>query len=94
MIYLQVRQTVKDYSKWKPIFDGHASMRKDGGSMGGQMFRDKADPNTITVLLKWDSMENAVKFGQSPDLKKVMMEAGVIGMPDIQFMDEVEKVHV
>jgi hypothetical protein len=37
-------------------------------------------------------MENAQKFYESEDLKKVMKKAGVTDKPDIYFLEEVETV--
>ena len=92
MIYVQVRHKVEDFIKWKPLFDGHAVVRKAMGSLGGQVFRNKENPNEVTIILKWDSIENAHKFMNLPDLKETMASAGVIDKPDIHFLEEVEKV--
>jgi hypothetical protein len=35
MPYLLIRHKVKDYDKWKPVFDEHGSTRKANGSRGG-----------------------------------------------------------
>ena len=35
-------------------------------------------------------MDNAKKFYESEDLKKVMQDAGVIGKPDVWFLDKIE----
>jgi hypothetical protein len=37
-------------------------------------------------------MENARKFYESEDLKKVMQKAGVVEKPDIFFIEEIEKI--
>jgi hypothetical protein len=47
------------------------------------LFRNFDNPGEITIIWKWDNVENARKFAKSPDLEKVMREAGVIGKPDI-----------
>ena len=31
MPYLIVRQKVEDYARWKPVFDEHATARKEAG---------------------------------------------------------------
>ena len=89
MATLFVRHTVEDYGKWKTSFDEHSSFRSDNGSKGGKVFRSVNDPNELFVLLEWESVEGIQKFSQSDDLKKVMKEAGVIGMPDIHILEEV-----
>jgi hypothetical protein len=94
MAYMIVKHKVKDYNRWKPAFDAHATVRANGGSKGGRLFKSSDNPNELTIIWKWDTIENARKFASSPDLEKVMREAGVIGKPEIYFMEEVEKVVV
>jgi quinol monooxygenase YgiN len=91
MHYLLVRHTVEDYARWKPFFDGHAATRKAAGCQGGVLCRSADNPNQITLLFEWDDLANARQFAQSQDLRETMMKAGVIGMPDISFLDGMEK---
>ncbi len=92
MVYLFVRSKVKDFSKFKPVFDENADTRKASGSKGGQLFRNADNPNEPVILLEWESIEKAKKFAQSEDLKKRMEQAGVIGKPEFCFLEEVEQV--
>jgi hypothetical protein len=39
-------------------------------------------------------MDNAKKFYESEDLKKVMQDAGLIGKPDVWFLDKIEDFKV
>lgn len=94
MAYLLVRHKVKDYSKWKTVFDEHSATRKTSGSKGGRLFRNADNPNETMILFEWDSIEKARKFAQSEDLKKTMQRAGVIDKPDVYFIEEVENVSV
>jgi heme-degrading monooxygenase HmoA len=93
MIYLLIQHQVKDYSKWKPLFDQNAPFRKTSGSQGGRVFRSTDDPNKITALFTWDNLENARKFSESDNLHKVMEQAGVIGKPSVYFLEEVDKTN-
>jgi quinol monooxygenase YgiN len=94
MAYLLVRHKVKDYDKWKPVFDEHAATRKAGGSREGHLFRNADNPDEIIILFEWDKIEKARKFAQSEDLKRTMERAGVIDKPDIYFLEEIEQVSV
>jgi len=89
MAHLLVHHKIEDYNKWKPAFDAHSSLRSEGGSQGGKVFRSANDPNELFVLLEWDSVENAQKFVQSDKTKEAMQEAGVVGMPAIYFVEEI-----
>ena len=89
MTNLLVHHKVEDYNKWKPFFDEHSSFRAQMGSRGGRVFRSADDPNDLFILFEWDNMDNAKKFTGSDNLKGVMKNAGVLGMPDIYFIEEI-----
>jgi quinol monooxygenase YgiN len=86
------RGKVKDYEKWKPVFDELASIRKEYGSKGGRLFRIADKPNELVILLEWESIEKARKYTQSEDIKKAFERGGVIGKPEFSFLEEVEPV--
>ncbi len=84
MVYVTVRQTVGDYKVWRPFFDNDAARRRAGGGTGvNQIYRDVDNPNVVTVVLEWDTVENVNKFMNDPALREVMQKAGVVGMPSI-----------
>jgi quinol monooxygenase YgiN len=85
-----VKHTVADFDAWKPHFDDHANVREQYGEQGYTLYTDAENPTEVTILFEWDSAENAQKFIDESDLKEVMQEAGVVGDPEIQMLDEVE----
>jgi hypothetical protein len=90
MVYISVKQSVKDYKNWRPFFDNDATRRKAGGATGSnQIYRDVEKPNDVMVVLEWDNKENAQKFAADPALREVMEKAGVIGMPSVTIQDKV-----
>ena len=91
MPYVLVRHKVEDYAKWKPVFDEHAVTREGSGSQGGYLLRNADNPNELVVLLEWDDLAKARQFTQSEDLKAAMQRAGVADMPDIYFLEEVDR---
>ncbi len=88
---LAARHKVEDYAKWKSGFDGDIEMRKAAGEKSYQIFRTKDDPNNLVILFEWDTMDNARKLMESDELGEKMKQAGVVGPPDIYFLEEVEK---
>ena len=92
MVYVFVRHKVKDFDKWKLVFDEHAAIRK--GSQGGRLFRNADNPNETVIIFKWDNIESARKFTTSEDLKKAMEKAGVVDKPDFYFLEETERFAV
>jgi hypothetical protein len=90
MAYLIVHHRVQDYAKWKPFYDEHQSVRKEIGVRCEQLFRSADSPNDLTILFEVSDLKKAREFTESDDLKAIMQQAGVIGMPDFSFLEEVE----
>ena len=88
MAHILVHHKVEDYTKFKAAFDGHAAFRSQSGSKGGKVFQSTSNPNDLFILLEWNSLENAQKFAQTYNLKQAMQSAGVVGMPEVYFVEE------
>jgi quinol monooxygenase YgiN len=88
MASILIQHKVKDFAEWKKAFDSNLGLRTSSGELSVQVFRDASDPNSLTVLNKWNSMENAQKFAHSPELKAAMEKAGVVGPPNVFFLNE------
>jgi hypothetical protein len=52
--------------------------------------RNVDDPNDITVVLGWSDLKEARAFTQSVSLQEAMQKAGVIGPPEIRFLETAE----
>ncbi len=90
MPYMLVRHRVKDFGAWKRAFDKHGTERAAAGCRGGLLLRVEGDPNDIVIQHEWDSLEKARKFAASKELKSAIEAAGVIGQPEIWFLEEIE----
>ena len=91
MAYILVQQSIEDFEKWKSLFDEDEPFRKAGGSKGAFVLRNADDPNHVTVLLEWDSLESARAFASSDELRERMQRAGATGPPALFFLDEAGK---
>jgi heme-degrading monooxygenase HmoA len=91
MVELIVRHKVQDYGRWKPLFDEHGAKRKAAGSKGGRLFRSEKDPNEVVILFEWEDLGKAHKFTESEDLRQTMERAGVVGKPELYFLEETNK---
>ena len=89
MASMLVQHKVKDFADWKNVYDSVADMRANNGELSDRIYRDASDPNSLTIVFKWDSLANAQKYAQSPELKAAMEKAGVEGPPSIYFLNEV-----
>jgi quinol monooxygenase YgiN len=90
MVTMFVRHKVGDYTKWKRVYDGIASVRKERGVTAASVHRDPDDPNTIIVTHQFADIDAARDFANSEALKSAMANAGVIGPPTFWFAEDVE----
>jgi quinol monooxygenase YgiN len=88
MAILLVQHKVKDYAVWKKGFDSAYDFRKSAGEVAVKIYHDVSDPNMLTIFNTWDTLENAQKFAQSPELRATMEKLGVLGAPTVAFLSE------
>ena len=88
MASLLIQHKVKDFAEWKKVFDSSAGLRTSGGGLSAQVFHDASDPNSVTTIIKWNSLDNAKKFAKSTELKAAMDKAGLMGPPTVSFLNE------
>ena len=88
MASMLVQIKVKDFAEWEKVFNSGNSLRTSNGEVSHQIFRDASDPNKVITFYKWNSLANAQKFAQSPELKAAMEKAGVQGPPNVYFLNE------
>jgi hypothetical protein len=88
MAKLLVHHKVQDYSAWRKIFDEDDQRREEYGSTGVQVLKSANDPNDLTVIMDYPSVDAAKAFATSDALKEKMKDAGVISQPQITFLVE------
>lgn len=91
MIYVLVHHKVENYEKWKSEYDGHEATRKAAGSQGARLLRNLNNGNELVIIMTWPDLEQAQAFASSPDLRAVMQRAGVLGAPEVLFLEQVEQ---
>ena len=87
MTHLLVRHKVADFTKWKPVYDGHQAMRQKAGLREKNLLRSIDNPNEVILLFEAEDLKRAQAFTESSDLREAMQKAGVIGKPDILFLN-------
>jgi hypothetical protein len=90
MINTAIRHSVTDYAKWKSVYD--TFLPTTAGAKYARVNRSVEDPNLVTVVAGFDTLELAKTFLNNPDLKVKMTEAGVVGSPRIEINEEVESI--
>jgi quinol monooxygenase YgiN len=86
MAKLIVHHKVQDFSAWRKAFDNHDPSRREFGSTGAQVFQSAGDPNDVTAIMDWPSVDAAKAFATSASLKEAMKNAGVISQPDVTLL--------
>ena len=91
MTYMMIIKSIQDYDKWKAVFDEYENTRKEMGSKGASVLRNKKVRDQVVVILEWEDMESAKKFVESEDLNLIMEKSGVIGLPAIYYLEEMDR---
>lgn len=87
MAYLLVRHNVADYATWKTGYDAHAPARANAGLRELHLLRSIDNENEVVVLFAAEDVEKARAFAASQDLRETMQRVGVVGKPDIYFLN-------
>lgn len=87
MTTMIVQHNVTNFDVWKPIFDEHGATRATHGCESVDIYRGAEDPNAITILMTYPSLDAAKAFASDPSLEEAMQRAGVTGPPSISFVE-------
>lgn len=89
--HVHVGFKVENYERWKEEYDASIEQRKAAGETSFQVFRNVADPNTVTVIsVNQGSAEQVQAFMDSPELKARMEAAGITKMGQMLIMEEMD----
>jgi hypothetical protein len=86
MAFILVRHKVRDYSRWKRGYDAHAGARRKAGLKQKALLRSVRNPREVVILFQAGSLQKAKAFGSSPNLRKAMKAAGVVGKPEMSYL--------
>jgi hypothetical protein len=84
-VHMFVRHEVADYATWKKGYDGFRATQKKMGVVSQAVYQSTDNPNDVTVMHVFHSLDQAKTFVASPDLKAAMEKSGVKGAPQIWF---------
>lgn len=88
---VRIGHKVKDYDTWLKVYDAEGkATREANGLIDRSLSRDISDPNYVYVTFAISDLAKAKARLADPALKKLMTEAGVIGVPVIDFYTSVE----
>jgi heme-degrading monooxygenase HmoA len=88
MAFMLVKHSVQDYEAWKSVFDSVSDLRRRNGEKSYQILRPENGSKEVVALFEWDNLNNARKYAASAELKEAMQRAGVVGKPEISFLEQ------
>jgi quinol monooxygenase YgiN len=83
-----VQHPVSDYAEWRTVYETVQPLRDKHGVSAADVLQDPADPNRVTVLHWFPSVDQAQAFVADPGLKDAMVSAGVTAPPRIEIVVE------
>ncbi len=85
--FVTFKITVADYDKWHANYVSDAANQQAAGMKSYAILRDVTNPNILRVLLSISDVQKAKSFAADPRLKEVMQKGGVIGAPEISYLN-------
>lgn len=86
---VMIKHKVKDFAAWKAAYDAHDSTRLANGLHSYVISRGMDDSMMVLIAMKVDDLEKAKAFSKDPALKERMQKGGVVGAPEISFVNVV-----
>jgi len=81
---LVVRHKVDDYRAWRDVYDDLEPLRARHGCTAQRVLRLPDDANDLLITHEFPTVDQAVSYSQSADLKAGMARAGVAGPPRVE----------
>lgn len=89
MVNVILSHEVKDFAIWKNNFDEGETLRTKSGVKTTGVYSSVDNPNHITVITEFPSLEAVHGFMENPELKANMEKGGVVGKPDVKILNKV-----
>ena len=84
-----VTHKVKDFDAWLKVYNGEGTAaRESQGMVDVALGRGIDDPSVVHIVFDITDMAKAKAAIVSPEKKKLMMSAGVIGEPHIEIYND------
>ena len=76
-VYVVLEHEIYDFDALKQVYTDDAERRRRMGCLGGRIWRGADDPNTVSVVMEWDTVDHAREFAGSFELEQAMHWATV-----------------
>jgi len=85
---LVVKHEVADYNTWRSVYDSLDALRAEHGCTDEEVMVDPGDGQSVFILHRFPTLDQAQAFASSDGLREGMGRAGVMGAPRIEFAVE------
>lgn len=82
MSVLIANYRVRDFNRFKTVFDEFEPVRAEYGVTDHQVLCDPDDPNTVVVMIGLPSADAARRFSSEPRRTEALARAGVVASSD------------
>jgi hypothetical protein len=82
---LFVRHQAADYTAWRKVYDSFQPKARTLGVQSDAVYQATDNPNDITVIHEFATVEAAQAFAGSAELRAAMHDANVLGAPTVWF---------
>ena len=72
------RNVVKDFARWKKIFDSQENAARNNGLKLMEMWQEVNDPDNVFFIWEVENIDKANEFINDPESAKIGEKAGVI----------------
>jgi hypothetical protein len=86
--FVLIRHNVRDFDAWKAGFDNHRPKRHEAGLSDSKLLRSSDDGSEVVLLLEAQDPDRAKAFIASANLRETMQTFGVVGKPDVYFLND------
>lgn len=83
---VMITHKVKDFDAWLKVYDAEGTAKRmEEGLIDRGLARGIDDPNMVTIVFAIKDKKKAIESMNSEAKKKILMEAGVMGAPEMFF---------
>jgi quinol monooxygenase YgiN len=90
MPHVLVHQRIREFDRWKEVFDALGPARAEASCRSSVVFRNRQDPHEVVVLFEFDDLARARQHMGSAELRCAWQEAGVTDPGTRSVLDIVE----
>jgi hypothetical protein len=81
-----VKHEVRNYDRWRAAYDDFDTHRRQVGIIGHAVNQELGNANNVILYHQADDLGTLRAFVESAELREAMARAGVVGEPEIHFV--------